>query len=120
MLFIAVNSCGDSNDSSEPSMAKNTKERLVGSWKRVSDYPSSSNLWYIRFVKGGNGYIGSSSDSKIDIKWDFNEQTQTLIFYTENGYYSYCWEIEFFDNGDFLGKANTARAIYTPLHLITN
>lgn len=108
-----------SNDDTKESSVKSS---LIGAWttsidnsnwktikinsggKMIYDYltkanlekytynPKSGTYYYTWIDKDGNSY-GIVYDPRDNANWTFDEDTQTILMYTENGYYSYKYKV---------------------------
>ena len=108
MMLSMMVSCGGDDDNSDISDMSNmsVKNQLVGVWETSM---SSLNWKYILINSDGTLYYSVSVDKKKGIAyysagarahWAFNEQTQTISMYTDDGYYRSTYSVNMAADGN--------------------
>ena len=108
MMLSMMVSCGGDDDNSDISDMSNmsVKNQLVGVWETSL---SSLNWKHILINSDGTLYYSVSVDKKKGIAyysagnrahWAFNEQTQTISMYTDDGYYRSTYSVNMAADGN--------------------
>lgn len=123
LLVFSMMAC--SSDDENGNVSEQVSQKLTSTvWHRVSARGDNKCFEYLKFLKNGkccygdylsNGRIEWRNDSLI---WTYNVENKMLRMYRADGYYTYHFNLEFEDNGDWIGTDNTrtttAVVIYTP------
>lgn len=125
LTFTACSSDDDESDSGNKMSYKSVTRILTSTmWKNISwkGPVSPYYLDYLKFMSDGKCYVYDNTYSiKNDIKevktWTYSEDSQTLRLYGGD-YYTYHFDLEIEDNGDWVGTDNTGSTpkvgIFTP------
>ena len=104
LMCTNFSSCNDDTND-------DTQNKLLGIWKQVNYLQGnySRNWIYIQFNNDGTCYYSSDVNTlstKNQASWAYSENSKMLRIYTEDGYYTYNFDFEFQDNGDWIGTEN--------------
>lgn len=122
LFAFVLTACSNDNESESEKVSQKLTSTI---WYRTSAKGSktSSNFKYIKFTSDGKCYYNSYYSKSTDLEkyyciWTYNEETNMLRIYREDGYYTFNFSLEMESNGDWIGTDNTTSTttvwIYTP------
>lgn len=126
MALTACDGDDDEGTSGGQMSSKRVTQFLTSTvWHRIAEtgsgMGSNSNFEYLKFTNDGKCYYSpyyKDLDDENDCKWTYNEETNMLRIYRDDGYYTYNFSLEIENNGDWVGtdvtKKYTMVVIYTP------